>query len=124
MEISLNNAINIPLRGEIWFVALDPAVGSEMKKTRPALVMSSDAISGLGIKLVAPITEWKQKFTGNIWHVRIDPDSQNNLEKPSAVNVLQRKGLDNKRFVKLLGKASAQVVEEAVTALAAVVEYQ
>ncbi|MBU0571161.1 MAG: type II toxin-antitoxin system PemK/MazF family toxin [Candidatus Omnitrophica bacterium] len=123
-DLSLNNSINIPLRGEIWIVDLDPAIGSEMKKTRPVLVMSADAVGRLAIKLVAPITEWKQKFSGNLWHVKIDPDSQNNLGKVSAVDVLQTRGVDNKRFVRLVGKASAQVVEEAVTALAAVVEYQ
>ena len=30
----------IPERGEIWWVALDPALGSEIRKTRPCIVMS------------------------------------------------------------------------------------
>ena len=30
----------IPERGEIWWVALDPTLGSEIRKTRPCIVMS------------------------------------------------------------------------------------
>jgi mRNA interferase MazF len=29
-------------RGEVWWVALDPAVGGEIRKTRPAVVVSND----------------------------------------------------------------------------------
>lgn len=116
--------INIPRRGEIWEVDLNPTIGSEMSKSRPVLVMSSDGIQSLAIKIVAPITGWKDFFTNNIWMVRIDPDAQNNLSKVSAINVLQVRGVDNKRFKKQIGKVTAQVLEEAVTALAATVEYQ
>lgn len=123
-EISLSTKINIPVRGEIWELKLDPTVGSEIRKNRPVLVISSDGVGKLPIKLVAPITEWKQAFAGNIWHVKIEPDAQNNLGKASAVDVLQVRGVDYQRFVKLIGKASPQILEEVVTALAAVVEYQ
>ena len=30
-------------RGEVWWVAFDPAIGSEIKKTRPAVIVSNDA---------------------------------------------------------------------------------
>ena len=56
--------------------------------------------------------------------VKIEPDAQNNLMKISAINVLQVRGVDNKRFKKQIGKVSAQALEEAVAALAAIVEYQ
>ena len=120
----MSNKINIPQRGEIWEVKLDPAVGAEIKKNRPALVISSDSIGKLPIKIVAPITEWKQAFVGNLWHVKLEPDTQNKLSKVSAIDVLQVRGVDYQRFVNLIGKASPQTLEEIVTALAAVVEYQ
>lgn len=120
----MSTKINIHSRGEIWEIKLDPTVGAEIRKNRPVLVISADAVGKLPIKLVAPITEWKQAFTGNIWHVKIEPDAQNNLGKASAVDVLQVRGVDYQRFVKLIGKASPQTLEEVVAALAAVVEYQ
>ena len=42
-----------PRRGDIWLVNLDPTVGSEIQKTRPAVVVSSDAVGRLPVKLVA-----------------------------------------------------------------------
>lgn len=35
----------IPKRGEIFWVVLDPTVGSEVRKTRPCVVISADAIN-------------------------------------------------------------------------------
>ena len=124
LETSLNTKICMPLRGDIWELKLDPTVGAEIKKNRPVLVISSDAVGRLPIKLVAPITEWKHTFAGNIWHVKIDPDTQNNLTKVSAVDTLQVRGVDYQRFVRLIGKASPLIIEEVVTALATIVEYQ
>jgi mRNA interferase MazF len=46
----------LPKRGEIWLVNLDPTVGAEIQKTRPAIVISSDCIGKLFLKLVVPIT--------------------------------------------------------------------
>ena len=60
-----------PRRGEIWRVHFDPTIGAEIQKTRPAIVISSDAVGRLPIKLVAPITDWKDYYAANIWHVRI-----------------------------------------------------
>ena len=50
---------NIPRRGEIWLVNFDPTVGAEIKKIRPAIVISSDSVGKLPIKLIAPVTDWK-----------------------------------------------------------------
>ncbi len=113
-----------PLRGEVWRVDFNPTRGTEIRKIRPAVVISSDAIGKLPIKLVAPITDWKPHFSSDIWHVRINPDSSNGLSKPSAVDVLQIRSVDTQRFVKRLGSVSADVLEEIVTSLALVVEYQ
>jgi mRNA interferase MazF len=68
------------------------------------VVVSSDAVGRLPIKLVAPVTDWKEHFAPNIWHVRIDP--ANGLTKLSAVDALQLRGMDQRRFVRKLGKVS------------------
>ena len=80
METSLSTDPPSPKRGEIWLVNLDPTVGSEIKKTRPAVIVSSDALGRLPLRLIAPITEWKDHFKGSIWHVRIDPGGKNGLD--------------------------------------------
>jgi mRNA interferase MazF len=38
-------------RGEVWLVNLDPTIGSEIKKTRPAVIISSDLMGILPVKL-------------------------------------------------------------------------
>ena len=46
-----------PCRGDIYWVALDPALGSEIRKTRPALVISNDSCNAYGARVVVlPIT--------------------------------------------------------------------
>jgi len=113
-----------PRRGEIWWVNLDPTVGAEIRKRRPAVVISSDAVGKLPIKLVAPITEWSDAFAPDLWHVRIEPDSLNGLTKASAADALQLRGVDTKRFLTKIGEVSATLMEEIAAAIAAVVEYR
>jgi len=112
-----------PRRGEIWLVNFDPTVGAEIQKTRPAVVVGSDAVGRLPIKLVAPITDWKEYFAPNIWHVRIDPDLTNGLTKVSAVDTLQLRGMDRQRFIRKLGQVLAPTLDEIVLAIAAIIEY-
>jgi mRNA interferase MazF len=92
----------LPKRGEVWLVNFDPTLAAEIKKTRPAVVVSSDAIGKLPIKLIAHITDWKAYFNQNLWHVRIEPDSTNGLAKVSAVDTLQLRGVDIQRFIRKL----------------------
>jgi len=110
-------------RGEIWLVNLDPTVGTEIRKTRPVVVVSSDAISALPIKLVAPLTEWKENLDHSIWHVKIVPDDTNGLEKISTVDTLQLRGVDIQRFVHKIGSISSFAMKSIVAAVAAVIEY-
>ncbi len=118
-----NSSSQPPKRGEIWQVNLDPTIGAEIKKSRPAIVVSSDAVGRLPIKLVAPITDWKDYYARNIWHVRIDPSLANGLTKTSAVDALQLRGLDHQRFIRRLGVIQFETMEEIVLAIAAVIEY-
>ena len=54
---------SFPRRGEVYWVALDPAVGREIKKTRPALVVSPDEMNhALGTVVLAPITSTVRDF--------------------------------------------------------------
>lgn len=122
-KVETLSSINPPQRGEVWIVNFDPSVGAEIKKTRPAVVISSDAVGRLPIKLVAPVTDWKDHFARNIWHVRIDPDPTNGLSKASAIDALQVRGLDTQRFIRKLGEVSTTLLDEISLAIASIIEY-
>lgn len=94
-----------------------------MRKTRPAVVVNSDAVGRLPIRLVAPITDWKAYFASSIWHVCIVPEPVNGLTKISAVDALQLRGMDRQRFVRKLGKVSPETMEEIILAITAIIEY-
>lgn len=104
--MTLLNTDTTPRRSAVWLVNLAPTVGREIRKTRPVVVISSDAAGKLPIKLIAPITDWKNSFAKNFWHVRINPNSQNNLTKVSAVDTLQLRRIDIQRFIRNIGNIS------------------
>ena len=111
-----------PKRGEIWMVNLYPTVGAEMRKVRPTIVVSSDHVGILPVKLVVPVTDWKDWYARNAWHVRIDPDAANGLTKASAADVLQLRGVDTQRFIRRLGQISKDVLQVVTDAIVIVVE--
>ena len=41
-----------PRRGDVYWVALDPAVGTEIKKTRPAVIVSNNSCNQFGTRVV------------------------------------------------------------------------
>jgi mRNA interferase MazF len=122
-EETLSNLSSIPKRRDIWLVNLDPTIGTEIKKVRPAVVVSSNAIGRLPIKLVALLTDWKEYFAANIWHVRVNSDPATGLIKASAIDTLQLRGLDQQRFIRKLGEVSPATMEEITLAIATVIEY-
>jgi mRNA interferase MazF len=112
-----------PRRGEIWDINLDPTRGQEIQKTRPAVVISSDALGKLRLKIIVPVTEWQAAFAGNPWHVQIKPIASNGLTKDSAADALQVRSVAFERFIKKRGRVTQLEMEEIIQALGAVVEF-
>jgi mRNA interferase MazF len=114
----------MPLRGEVWRVDFEPTRGSELRKVRPAVVISSDHVGRLPVKLVAPITGWKDAFARNVWHVHLDSDEENGLDKVSAVDALQVRAVAVERFVERLGAVTGRTMADITAAVAAVIEHE
>lgn len=111
-------------RGDIWLINLDPTVGAEIKKTRPAVIVNDDAIGILPLKIIVPITEWKDRYAIAPWMVRLNPDAENGLDKPSVADTFQVRSLSQARFVQKLGKLSEASMEEITKALALVLSIE
>jgi mRNA interferase MazF len=89
-------AINVK-RGEIYYAALDPVVGSETGKTRPVLIIQND-IGNLysPTTIVAVITEYSEKKATYPICVAVGSDA--GLNKLSIVNLSQIRTIDNRRL--------------------------
>ena len=107
-------------RGEVWLINLDPTVGAEIKKTRPAVIVNDDAIGILPLKVIVPITEWRDHYAVAPWMVHLEPDAENGLNKPSAADAFQVRSVAQERFVRRLGKLPDKVMQEISRALAVV----
>ena len=109
-------------QGEIWEINLSPTVGAEIKKKRPAVIVNDDAIGILPLKVIVPITAWKDRYRGALWMVRIEPDRENKLSKISAIDTFQIRSISTKRFLRKIGSVSSTVLDEAKTAIKAVID--
>ncbi len=110
------------IRSEIWRVNLNPAKGGELFKTRPCIIVNNDAIGILPLKVIVPITEWKERYNSADWMVKITPDTLNNLTKNSAADCFQVRSLSTERFVEKIGEVNDNDMERIEKALAIVLK--
>jgi mRNA interferase MazF len=99
-------------QGEIWLISLDPSIGAEIKKTRPAIIVSDNSLGKLPLKVILPVTEWKDKYNVAPWMIKIEADSRNGLVKDSAADCFQVRSVSQERFIKRLGVISFIIMEE------------
>ena len=108
-------------QGEIWQIRLDPVIGAEMKKTRPALIINVDALGKLPLKIIAPITEWKDNYSYYPWMVKIVPDTKNCLMKESAVDCFQVRSVSVERLTSLVGFIEPEIITQVQAAIIKVI---
>ena len=94
-------------RGEVWLIALDPTVGREIKKTRPAVVLSPDELNEtLETAIVAPMTTGASPAPFRV-PIRFD-------NKCGLVLVEQMRAVDYLRLIRRVGRASGKTVAAAL----------
>jgi len=111
-------------QGEIWLICLDPTVGAEISKSRPALIINTDSLGKLPLKIIAPITEWKEHYSNYPWMVKTTPTDQNNLSKVSAIDCFQIKSVSVDRFINHIGIVEPKIfynVQEAIARIISVI---
>jgi mRNA interferase MazF len=104
----------------VWLINLDPTVGAEIKKTRPAVIVNDNAIGILPLKVIVPITDWKDRYALAPWMVQLEPDAANGLEKLSAADAFQIRSVSQNRFVRRLGALPDSTMQALTKALAVV----
>jgi mRNA interferase MazF len=103
-------------RGDVYLVALDPTVGAEIRKTRPALVIQNDVANRFSpITIVAAISSRSDE---TIYPTEVDVDPpEAGLRVSSVVLLNQIRPIDRRRLVKRLGRLRAGTLKRVNRAL-------
>ncbi len=116
------NKLPSPKRGEIWQVNFDPQVGSEIQKSRPAMVLDS-GYSALPVRVIVPITAWKPaRDEQNPFKVYLQNTTRNGLTKECAADAYQIKTASLERFERRIGVESESIADMVAEAVALVID--
>jgi mRNA interferase MazF len=99
-------------QGEIWQINLDPTIGAEIQKVRPAIIVNDNSLGKLPLRIIVPLTDWKNKYSIAPWMIKIEQDNSNGLIKDSAADCFQVRSVSELRFVRKLGNVSSNIMEE------------
>lgn len=95
---------------QVWVVEFDPSVGSEIQKTRPAVIVSNNSMNNnLHTVIVAPLTSTIKEYPS-----RIDIVFKN---KMGQVALDQVKCVDKQRLRKKLGAIALEETEDIINVL-------
>jgi len=97
-------------QGEIWLVNFDPSIGNEIQKARPAVIINDDMMGRFGLRIIVPITEWKDYYEEYPWIIKIENNNTNGLSKLSGIECFQVKSFSQDRFIKKLGKIPSNLI--------------
>ena len=109
-------------RCEIWLVNLGQALGAEISKTRPAVIVNDVEFGILSLKVIVPITDWKNQYSIADWLVKLEPDANNNLVKTSAADYFQIRSVSQNRMTRKIGEINDSKMLELEVALSKVLK--
>ena len=96
-------------RGDIWLVSLDPTIGHEIKKSRPAVIIQNDLGNKYSpITILAPITSQNIE---KIYPIEVILAKRGSgLEKDSKVLLNQIRSIDKRRLIKKVSKLDEETM--------------
>jgi len=108
--------VNYPRRGEVYLVSFDPTIGSEIQKTRPALILQNDISNQHSpITIVAAITS---QVDETLYPTEVSIKApEGGLSKDSIVLLNQVRSIDKQRLIKRLGTLTTETMTNVNQAL-------
>jgi mRNA interferase MazF len=98
--------------GSIWLVSFDPSIGTEIRKTRPAVIISGTAFNQRSKVTVLPITSANPSDRLLPVIVPLIPSVTNGLSSNSFVVCIDPMTFDKRRLIQCLGQVEANQLEE------------
>ncbi len=95
--------------------------GAEISKVRPAIVVSLPDVGILPLKMVVPVTDWKEHYSRLSWFTRIEPSNTNGLSKRSGADAFQCRSVSFVRFQKKHGILGSGEMENVIAGIIACV---
>ena len=108
--------VGFPRRGEIYLVSFDPALGHEIKKTRPALVIQNDIGNQYSLTTIVAAITSKVSERPYPMEVVLKP-GLSGLAVSSTVKLDQIRTVDRQRLMKRLGTLDQESMEQVDRAL-------
>lgn len=107
---------DFPKRGEMFLVNFDPTVGTEIRKTRPALILQNDISNKYSpITIVAAVTS---RFDETLYPTEVLIQTpEGGLRNDSVVLLNQIRSVDRQRLIKKLGNLRADTMKKVDFAL-------
>lgn len=105
-----------PRRGEVYLVNFDPTIGSEIRKTRPAIIIQNDVANEFSpITVVAAITS---RYDEQLYPTEVlIKAGEGGLNQNSVILLNQIRSIDRGRLVKKLGKVHDTTIKHVNTAI-------
>ena len=96
-------------RGDVWLVALDPTMGHEIKKSRPAVIIQNNVGNKYSpITIIAPVTSQGRE---KVYPIEVLLTKKNSrLAQESKVLLNQIRAVDKRRLIRKVGKLDVETV--------------
>ena len=108
--------------GSIWLVNFDPSIGTEIRKTRPAMIVSGTLFNQRRKVTVLPITSSSPDSRLLPVVVALEPHGINGLTTDSFIICIDPMTFDKQRLVKQLGMSNADQIRQVQTILRSYLE--
>ena len=105
-------------------VRLPRAVGAELQRDRPVVVVSSPAFDETPVRIIVPLMRWREEFAGRLNKLPIATSDRNGLRAESAADFLQVRSVSTNRFIERIGTLEAEQVEEIVAGVVIALDYR
>ncbi|MBI3737223.1 type II toxin-antitoxin system PemK/MazF family toxin [Candidatus Sumerlaeota bacterium] len=112
-----NSRLTFPRRGEVWFARFDPAEGSEIRKTRPAVILQNDIANRFSpLVIVAAISS---KVPEKLYPTEVFiPREEGGLGAEGVIILNQIRSMDKSRLIRKAGRLKSETMRRVDRAVA------